>query len=154
MDATLAHRRYQLYPLENHWNSLHFQCTVLMRNSARLRHPGCQSRNLMVIGKSPKPLPTVTFHVPEIAAAGLKNWKRHFRWFVCGLSSAQCMQKSFKNHWETKHFQAPSQEHGTRQGTWASRRSAGQKRLRPGICCWWFHKADPSPCYMGPEGPI
>ena len=54
MDATLAPRRNQLDPLENHWNSLHFQCAALMRNNARQRHPGGQSGNLMVIAKSSK----------------------------------------------------------------------------------------------------
>ncbi len=29
-----------------------------------------------------------------------------------------------------------------------SRRSPGQKRLRPGICSTCFRKADPSPCYI------
>ena len=46
--------RNQLNPLENHWNSLHFQCAALMRNNARQRHPGGQSGNLMVIAKSSK----------------------------------------------------------------------------------------------------
>ena len=54
MGATLAPPRNQLDPLENHWNSLHFQCAALMRNSACPRHPGGQSGNVMVIRISPK----------------------------------------------------------------------------------------------------
>ena len=56
---------------ENHWNSLHFQRPALMWNSARQRHPGGQSGNLMVIGNHHKPLAAVTFlHVPEMPGAG------------------------------------------------------------------------------------
>ena len=106
MDATLASRRNQLFPLENHWNSLHFQCASLMRIIARLRHPAVQSGNVTVIGKSPKTLAAVTFNVSEMPAAGLKIWRRCFRWFTCGLNSAQYIRKPFKtigNHSISKH---------------------------------------------------
>ena len=54
MHATLAPPRNQLPPLENHWNSLHFQCPALMGDSARQRHPGGQPGNLTVSEKPSK----------------------------------------------------------------------------------------------------
>ena len=106
MDTTLVPPRNQQDPFENQWDSLHFlhfQYPALMWNSARQRHPGGHSGNLMVIEK---PLAAVTFYVPEMPAAGFNIWIKYLRWFLCDLSSAQCMRKAFKpigNHNISKH---------------------------------------------------
>ena len=135
MDATLAPPRNQLDPLENHWNSLHFQCPALMRNSARQRHPGDQCEILRLLENHQTPLATVTFDVPEMPAAGLKIWGRYFRWFVCGLSSAQCIRKPFKTigkHSISKHPRRNA-EHSKELRHRAE--EAGQRKLRRRIWC-------------------
>ena len=122
MHATLAPHRKQLDPLENHWYSLHFQCPALMRNSARQRHPGCQSGILCFTGNRGKPLAAVTFHVPGKHGAGSTTLCNVFLLVCLRVEVRTLHTGNLQNHWETEHFQASSQERGEQQGTSASRR--------------------------------
>ena len=104
MDATLAPPRNQLDPLENHWNSLHFQCPALMRNSARQRHPGGQSENLTVIGKSSKTIGYSDILRSRAAWSRIKYLGEIFSlvrlWFELRTMHTETLQ----NHWKTYIF--------------------------------------------------
>ena len=97
IDSTLAPPRNQLDHLGNHWNSLHFQCAALMRNSARQRHPGGQSGNLMVIAKSSKTIGCSDISRSRDARSRIQHLEKVFAlvrlWFELRAVHAETLQK-------------------------------------------------------------